>query len=408
VREHAEASLQVKLFAVQIFVLMSDGTVLCSKAASIVWDALLPPVEGTWRWAEYLSETNALVCVATSGEIACVDAETTEVSTKGCIDGGVRAVAFTPGQDMVAFMTGTNTLLTMTTYWGELGEVPFPEPEAGSECSIVWRSDGQYLVTSMLEKGELHRELRVWTQDLELHGVGRHEDSSTVTGMGGALGWSTNTALIAAPAVVRGDTQLLLFETNGLRHREFSVPGLREGEGDVVWCAWNGESDLLGLQLTMADGTDVVQLWHRDNYHWYCKQEWVMPGAVECIQWDSEVSYRLWVLLSPPPGTPHVAALVTQWDVCWDTHCTSDAACTVMCVDGAELRLTPLGISPVPPPMSYATVTAPATPATIAASPAQDTVLAVVQGAGTPSLLLGGGTPDLAAPLRYEGRTWPD
>ena len=76
----------------------------------------------------------------------------------------------------------------------------------------------------------------------------------------------------------------------------------------------------------------VVQLYHRDNYHWYLKlelQNYFLLG------FDTETPGR--VLIS---RSGEVVVLDTVWDVCVNSF-SKDSSIAV--IDGRQLLLTPLG-----------------------------------------------------------------
>lgn len=86
---------------------------------------------------------------------------------------------------------------------------------------------------------------------------------------------------------------MIFFERNGLRHREFLLPGVNPQDHQVPILRWNAETDLLAIAINPINSTtdsaphsnsdsngrkaetvgSRVQLWHRSNYHWYLKHE---------------------------------------------------------------------------------------------------------------------------------------
>jgi hypothetical protein len=91
---------------------------------------------------------------------------------------------------------------------------------------------------------------------------------------------------------------------------------------------------------------NFVQLYHRNNFHWYLKQQW-SGRACACHGFDPEVPDRLY--LSEVRASGICARVV---DIVWDTCTTQSSDCTAAVVDGREVLLTPLGRALVPPPMS--------------------------------------------------------
>ncbi len=72
--------------------------------------------------------------------------------------------------------------------------------------------------------------------------------------------------------------------------------------GRLTQLSWSSNSELLAVVLTVATAgdkqgdEDVVQIWHRSNWHWYLKQEQVYTdGQVVRVSWDEVAALRLHV-----------------------------------------------------------------------------------------------------------------
>ena len=64
---------------------------------------------------------------------------------------------------------------------------------------------------------------------------------------------------------------------------EVQVPHIEEGYGEwsVTALHWDLPSTILAVSLSAASTENilgVVQLYYRDNYHWYLKQSWSGEG----------------------------------------------------------------------------------------------------------------------------------
>jgi elongator complex protein 1 len=108
----------------------------------------------------------------------------------------------------------------------------------------------------------------------------------------------------------------------------------------------------------IASITSKVQLWHRNNYHWFLKYEVQYPDIiVQATHFDQEKPHRLTVTLLPLPSQDKtVTSVSVAWriyDFCWDVYTEhNDDLATTVNVDGVMLNLTPFGKAIVPPPMS--------------------------------------------------------
>ena len=291
---------------------------------------------------------------------------------------------------MFAILTGTGALLVMTPSWQVLAEVVLPAPAPGSRGALAWRPDAQYLAVATVDAASGVRMLRVLTNDLALHSEGRNEDNSGVPNLHAPLAWSADSALIGAVQSLRGSLRVVFFERNGLRHGEFTLPGISADAAACAALAWSASSELLAVQLVPADGSaawSVVQVWHRDNYRWYCKHEArtgaVPPGTLPSAEsattptaassptapgslaWDAEVPLRLRSVSRCQGGVA-----VQQVDFALMASVSQGPSTLAALADGASVDLTPLAYVLTPPPAAYATLAFPAPVSAFAFEPA--------------------------------------
>jgi len=80
------------------------------------------------------------------------------------------------------------------------------------------------------------------------------------------------------------------------------LPCAYHGAGRLTQLSWSTNSELLAVVLTDAAAVDkqgnedVVQIWHRSNWHWYLKQEQVYSGGQGVrVSWDEVAALRLHV-----------------------------------------------------------------------------------------------------------------
>ena len=80
------------------------------------------------------------------------------------------------------------------------------------------------------------------------------------------------------------------------------LPCAYHGAGRLTQLSWSTNSELLAVVLTDAAAVDkpgnedVVQIWHRSNWHWYLKQEQVYSGGQGVrVSWDEVTALRLHV-----------------------------------------------------------------------------------------------------------------
>ena len=97
-----------------------------------------PAADRSWFLLTVLAETGAIACVSRSGKIAAVTlsmclgrvavgAEGRRTATgvlEGVIDSGIAVAAWSPDQTRLVLFTGGGTLLSMSSQWDPLDEVP--------------------------------------------------------------------------------------------------------------------------------------------------------------------------------------------------------------------------------------------------------------------------------------------
>jgi elongator complex protein 1 len=323
---------------------------------------------------QFVSELEALCIVSNTGDIVTFKIFSDECESVGVIQEGIRAMAWSPDQELVIFATGANTLLTMTKEFEILVENPIdsipikkvtsanPVSAAASEqksnesdidnskVTIVWRADGQMYAVNSVDEADGKPWIRVWQRDGTLF-----SRSEPIQGLKQTLDYRPDGSIIASHQYLANQEKvnIVFFERNGLQHYDFS---LEKGYADVKSLQWNISSDILMVHYRPSEKThDVVQLWFRNNYHWYLKQELLFreDNNPTLITWDSEASMRLHIFTED--------SSYCKYDFCWDHNSprvlSKDNACIMAVIDAKEVRFTPFRYAIIPPPMSAANIT---------------------------------------------------
>uniref|UniRef100_H3GBX6 Elongator complex protein 1 n=1 Tax=Phytophthora ramorum TaxID=164328 RepID=H3GBX6_PHYRM len=365
---------------------------------------------GCWRWMSYVAELNALVCASTSGSLVSVDVDSIDGEEVGSVDSGLRALAWSGSQEQLTLVTGAGSLLVMSNDWEVLHETEVAaslpsELELGSYglgdeqwcCELCWREDSKFVALNVATKekqsGAEVQKVLVFTEQLECHALGRLEDGRAIPGLGTTLHWSQSLALIASCEVRKRRLVVVFFERNGLRHGEFVIPATyRAPEYRVGSVRWNTSSDTLGVSLHPTGGAEggdnqgtVVQLWSRNNYHWYLKQELQFSSEDQLVNfaWDEEAAGRL-SLLTSSYRTQKLTFYEHEfaWDMCsaeaerpqlqsprpahereenQEAPPQHQSIAVTGVIDGSNLLLTPLHRAMVPPPFALLQATFDAT-----------------------------------------------
>lgn len=335
-----------------------------------------------WKWTSYIAELDALACAHADGTLVVVDVNACTAEEIGAMNGGICGVAWSSNQEMVAVVTGVGTLLVMNTQWEVLHETQLDaflpsdltrSQRSGTEIAVCWREDAQFLVVNVPVTGgagdKAMQKVMVFTGQLEFHALGRLEDGRAIPHLGAALDWCPNHSLIASSETRKEQLFVVFFERNGLRHGEFAVPAEYRASGfRVKQIGWNIDSDVLAVVLesttTDQQQQSVVQLWTRNNYHWYLKQERRLHAENKKLvqfAWDDERANQLHLLTSSGSSADPTALL--QEEFVWDVSraerdvlsATTNASKSIVVtgvIDGDRLLLTPLHQALVPPPFA--------------------------------------------------------
>ncbi len=352
-----------------------------------------PCAAGGWFAAEYVVELSGIVVCHADGTLAVVSPAglagsgalvSAAVDLIGNFEGGLRAAAWSPDQSRLALATGMGRLLLLSPSWDVLAEVDLPPaPQAHAEgVSLAWRGDGAYLAVSCVEapvvgaaaSAQPRRRMRVYTPtELACTALGRTEEDKEVHGLQAALAWSPNGQLIGAGHAITSlretpALQVSFFETNGLRHRELVLPGHSPVTSLITRVGWNPEGDLLAVELSSTAKVDgrpawqVLGIWHRDNYRWFCKAEWSYgragaPGmhgaALRGWSWSRGAPATLHLCVADASPRIRVHTLDLGWR--YSTEEVGNAG-LVGTIAGGALQISALASALVPPPFAYSTL----------------------------------------------------
>ena len=351
-------------------VLTEKGTLTrINDAGDVVWVRHLRDLDDSCRqggWFNLAHIDPELVCLSRNGAMVTVNPTTGEAEIVGVFDYGLEAASWSPDGEVLLMVTsasddddGTKSksvVMTMNAQFEVMAEINIPAylgslTAENMSVSVAWRPDGTLCAVSAVDADDTIRKVRVYKREtLELHAIGRSEDGSGTLVQNlqdSGISWAGSGCSQLLAAVQRKGKktqQVVFFEANGLRHREFA---LREAPTTIVTSmTWNASSDLLALLLKEADGTNKVQLWHRCNYHWYMKQEIRYSKlAIQALKFNEEHADEFYVLLKGMEWR--------EYRVRWETSTTiaihDDFPAFV--VDGCSLNVTLLNKGLIPPPM---------------------------------------------------------
>ncbi|PBP19397.1 IKI3 family protein [Diplocarpon rosae] len=336
----------------------------------------------------YFGDSLTACLVLAGGDITVVREEPLpgedRIEIVGSVDEGITAASWSPDEELLAITTKADTLVFMSRSfegvtdtimnskdlkasnhvsvgWGKketqfkgkgakaMRDPTMPEkidegilsPNDDARVSIGWRGDGAYLAISTIEAAT-RRVIRVYSREGVLDSV-----SEPVDGLEGALSWRPAGNLMAGIQRLEDRVDVVFFERNGLRHGQFTLrltPEQLHSPDEHIKLSWNSDSTVLAV--VMANHT---QLWTMGNYYWYLKQIRSTGGLLLAnpLVWHPEKPLRLLIASSDV-----VSILEYIFKISRSSTAPPNDHGTVAVIDGQSLKITPLKMANVPPPMA--------------------------------------------------------
>jgi len=358
----AHEALQQALFAAT-----EDGRLVgvSVDTGELVLEAPLPG-PGAVIAVHALAELDAVFVATAEGALLLMHLDTETWETVGEMEGGLLSASCSPDGELLVCLTRSMTLVALSpSSWEVLAErdIEAGSVDPSSSPSFAWRADGHKC--TMLARDAAGKS-RVTVMDRE---CAPEFVSEPVENVGTALSYHPDGSLIAASQKIANRHDIIFFEPNALRHYELTLPAERTA-ATVEGLSWSADGALLAVSLSGAGG-DAVQLWHRANYHWYLKYEFVSSAQASsdapwtgpsCIWHESD---PLSAVLLVGSDDARVFSFTWEWMV--SAPYLSAAAggsaegrrkdwSTVASIDGKRLLLTPLRKMIIPPPMCAASL----------------------------------------------------
>ncbi|KAE9985914.1 hypothetical protein EG328_006754 [Venturia inaequalis] len=331
----------------------------------------------------YFSDTSIACLILEGGDIVIVrEAPLPEedlLEIVGSVDAGIEAAAWGPDEELLTIVTKAGTLLFMSKDFENIADVAFEAedvkvsnhvnvgwgkketqfqgkrakalrdptmPERVDEgiisamddrkVWISWRGDGAFVAVNSVEGGT-RRMIRVYSREGTLDSVSEPTDC-----LEGSITWRPAGNLIAGVKRTDEKAQVIFFERNGLRHGDFDLRMTKDElvKSGPINLHWNIDSTVLAVCFD-----EKIQLWTMGNYHYYLKQEIVIPALSTC--WHPEKSLRLAI-----QGKDHALLLDYAFSVSKGSTNGPHDFGTLAVIDGSSLKLTPMRTANVPPPMA--------------------------------------------------------
>lgn len=330
-----------------------------------------------------------------------------ETECIGNMEGGILTMQWSPDKELCLIISGLGSIVLLNQDLMQIREVPINTTDVGEQIPvnvgwgkketqfhgkagkiaaqaklenanntltinddngprIVWKADGNSFVCSSIDTNGVKRIMRFYNRDCVLQAT-----SEDTPGLEYPIAWCPNRNRIASTQFYGNRHDVIFYERNGLRHGEFS---LRDKNSNIIdkesypvhnikSMAWNSDASILALHVIKGEGEELksyIQLWTTSNYHWYLKQELLLPKNGSSSQvlgflWDPTSSLTLHILLSD--NNYVFCEFGTEVFIQPTTNKNSDGFCSI--VDGNKLLVTPFKHFNVPPPMSSFTLELP-------------------------------------------------
>jgi elongator complex protein 1 len=300
------------------------------------------------------------VCLAfKNGDVLTFESNSRDIQCVGCVESGLKAVQWSPDQEVIVMVTGQDTVILMTGTFDPVTEVDLHQSGFGEkqfvtvgwgkketqfhgsegkaaayavqksfeelsvldsgQPQITWNGDGSLFAVSTVRPESNSRKICIFSRDAVLQYT-----SEPTAGLEEAISWRPSGNRIAASQRLPNKHVIAFFEKNGLRHGEFSLP-FGQNECKIRHLSWNSVSSILAVWCENILGKMCLQLWTMNNYHWYLKQclNFSAENKLLGIEWDTLHGNRLHVLCE--------GLCYMSYDWSWITNCSQGSTK----VDGA-------------------------------------------------------------------------
>ena len=210
---------------------------------------------------------------------------------------------------------------------------------------MSWKGDGQYFLCSFIN-ADGKRQFRVWDRDMELQYT-----SDILQGIEMCIAWKPSGSFIAAPQRTNTSYNIILFETNGLKYSEFTLPFAKD-EILIKEMQWDKNSEVLMVYYEAFDPEAIfksgIMLWTVSNCHWMLKQSLKFSSTVSATNFQVPLTLKICV-------ENHLLCYFFQYELCSSNSLAYDDnqqdPSYIAVIEGNKVKLTPFSYVGIPPPM---------------------------------------------------------
>ena len=161
-----------------------------------------------WFLIEYIDYKNELVCLSHSGAIEIIksvdgmergeiDFQLNDSEQVGVVDGGISSAAWSPDKRSLVIVNENNTIMSMSTNWEGVEEIPIEARCAGTETGVSWCGDGELFVVSTQDANDNITRARIFTATMDQVAVSR-----VMSGTGVLRGLETGVAFAPSGSMI--------------------------------------------------------------------------------------------------------------------------------------------------------------------------------------------------------------
>jgi hypothetical protein len=344
----------------------------------------------------YKNEDESVHLVLESGVYIKIDTESEKYKIQNFFEknqkNGIKILSaeISPNLEHILLVT-SNFQIQLINYdfdtiipWNDLDDLDGTNPQLDNNlcqsASVSWRGDSSHFCVLYSINGGRKCLVRDTKFNI-VKGPARADNKvvfSTAEGvnqnLSNVVSWQPSGSLIAyfqegvlwdeSTRVNHSDRAGVLFsEKNCLRHGEFWINKDNNSNNSnnsipnsilsAKFLKWNMDMPLLAVYF---DSINLIAIYHRSNYEWSLKYSYYLnPGEkLFSLKFSDALSLRIYSLFSN--GKFSTMEFKFEYQNSLNNYNFADNNGTVSVVSGRKIKLTPLGVVNIPPPLCYETV----------------------------------------------------
>ena len=215
--------------------------------------------DDSFFFCSFADEVEAVFCLSRRGKVVRVDLPMDSFDEKsapntvelvGEFEYGINCASWSPDFEVLLLHVNTEdvhaaALLAMNNRMDVMAEISlekFVDVDGVSgdlsvdSVSLTWKGDASKVAVSSVDEDGIRR-IKIFDKDsLTLKSIGRMENGSDVKNLNDTIAWCPNGSIIASVQSSKRSSQIIFFESCGLRHREFKLNVRRFSLSKIILC----------------------------------------------------------------------------------------------------------------------------------------------------------------------------